>query len=1108
MIETPDSPVRAWLPFGWLAVVAAFVCVPPARAAVLINRDPAIARYDGGAVNDGNTTGGTSGIPAASSSSGFAFNLEFTPAAADLTGTVLLMEIGGTASGTGLFLVEGVPTFVSKQGSADDRIPEYTLPDLNLFDQSGGPNSSGVVAAQSGFGSVSAGQSCSIGLTWDHVGKRFQFDVQSGSQLTTNSFTVTGTPVNWAGNSSLTVGPFTVTNSIGSGAGANVGSNVGAPWDADLTKSLAGSIQRALYWNGVPANTVWNFNSDGNLESWSGWNQINNPTVSGGVLHLDITGSDPFFSRTGLNLNGSKNPYVYLNQRNQTAANRGQIFWITSADPNWEETKMIRFTFTTNSAAFQTYEINLSGNTNWIGQTITGLRVDPIDSVGVSSGLMDIDFIAVSYRLAAQSPSPADGTFGVATNVSLSWSPAPAAPAHDIFFGNNYDAVNVAETNSASYRGRQSPTTFNPGVLQPGTLYYWRIDEVGSVTAKGQTWRFATDGERSTPADGTFGVATNVSLSWSPAPAATAYDIYFWTNYDAVNLADTNSAIYRGRQSATTFNPGVLQPLTFYYWRIDEVGSVTVKGQTWRFATDGEGVLLERGQLLWPSPVTLLSRIVQHVQANPGIKPLTRTVLHPANTNSPLHFDGQSSLTKALLNAYLDRAVTHMNGHWNDWNSRGMQFLEYSGAKFLHWGDLGWARLYTAADWQAITAAADTIHGSSWGGDIILECGIMEAIYPSQADNQRIPDWYLQVLQDLGIQQQRTFGPNGPQYFRYESMFDRTAPDWPWVDIWGSGSDAPDITMFETLLWYAWLASEYIDAGFEGIMWGQTMMTGTRDYDHAASSGLCEFARQWANARGYRKAMTLTSHVNRAWNYPTNSSNPVFTHLTWPTRMSYTTNIGFGMQFGVGVPASPPQQGGQEIEAILQLPSDLPILLEIDNYGPGSPWVCDQGWDEITAFAQKPAADRRAFLDHYYYAMRNWTNSAGNNRIHFALPSLRPLNVGTSLGVDTNNVPFPALGLYEPYREVGGDEEKIRELFLSARLPAYFPPHPVTVRRSLGQVELEWHPQNGKASCVEAAGTLSGVWSTVAGPIAGVNSTAIWQEPVSSTNRFYRIRIE
>lgn len=112
---------------------------------LLINRDPAIARCDGGAVNDGNTTGGISGIPAASFWSGFAFNLEFTPAAADLTNTVLLIEIGGTASGTGLFLVEGVPTFVSKQGSAEDRIPEYTLPDLNLFDQSGGPNSSGVV---------------------------------------------------------------------------------------------------------------------------------------------------------------------------------------------------------------------------------------------------------------------------------------------------------------------------------------------------------------------------------------------------------------------------------------------------------------------------------------------------------------------------------------------------------------------------------------------------------------------------------------------------------------------------------------------------------------------------------------------------------------------------------------------------------------------------------------------------------------------------------------------------------------------------------------------------------------------------------------------------
>jgi hypothetical protein len=377
---------------------------------LLINRDPAIARYDGGAVDDGNTTGGVSGIPAASFSSGFAFNLEFTPAADDLTGTVLLMEIGGTASGTGLFLVEGVPTFVSKQGSADDRIPEYTLPDLSLYDQSGGPNSSGVVAAQSGFGVLSAGQTCSIGLTWDHTGKRFQLDVQSGGQLTTNSFAVTGTPVNWAGNSSLTVGPFTVKSSIGGGAGANAGSDVGAPWDADLTKSLAGSIQRALYWNGVPANTVWNFNTDGDTEGWSVWNQISNPTVSGGALHLTVT-SYPFFIHFGLNINGSKNPYVYLNQRNQTAANRGNIFWITSADPNWDEVKKVSFTITRNDSNFESYEINLSGNTNWVGQTITGLRVDPIAVGGVTNGLVDIDSIAVSYRLVTSNTPEATLTF-------------------------------------------------------------------------------------------------------------------------------------------------------------------------------------------------------------------------------------------------------------------------------------------------------------------------------------------------------------------------------------------------------------------------------------------------------------------------------------------------------------------------------------------------------------------------------------------------------------------------------------------------------------------------------------------------------------------------
>ena len=54
---------------------------------------------------------------------GFAFEVAFMPAGFDDFGTVRVMEIGGTSNGTGLYLLDGVPHFVSKMDSAPTSLP-------------------------------------------------------------------------------------------------------------------------------------------------------------------------------------------------------------------------------------------------------------------------------------------------------------------------------------------------------------------------------------------------------------------------------------------------------------------------------------------------------------------------------------------------------------------------------------------------------------------------------------------------------------------------------------------------------------------------------------------------------------------------------------------------------------------------------------------------------------------------------------------------------------------------------------------------------------------------------------------------------------------------
>lgn len=445
------------------------------------------------------------------------------------------------------------------------------------------------------------------------------------------------------------------------------------------------------------------------------------------------------------------------------------------------------------------------------------------------------------------------------------------------------------------------------------------------------------------------------------------------------------------------------------------------------------------------TPVIL--RIADSIIAQPELKPLTRQALHPADLSGPLQFMGQEQLTKSLLEAYLDRAVVHMSGNSREpevWGERGLEYLRATGAKFNHWADLGWVRVYTIYDWRVLRRAVDQVHGSDWGADVLFECGIMEAIGRQQVDSTEIPPWLLTLMEEFGIQDQRRFGPNGAGYFSYEGMFDRDAPNWPrhLVGLWYADREheqsVPDITMLETQLYYAYLLAEYLDAGFEGVMFGQTMLTGARDKDNAALATLCEFARKWATARAYRKAVTLTSHIydSRDW-----QGKPLFTHLTWPTRLSYSPEAPFELRMGPPFKAEGGRQGGEEIEHLLKLPHDLPILLEIDNYGraSGPSAVCEAGYDEITGFAAKPQAERERFLEEYYFKVRNWKNATGNNRVHLALPGYRCLCDSISLGQGPDGNPLPAVSFYSPFAEAAGEERLEALLFAKARPPESFP---------------------------------------------------------------------
>ena len=94
---------------------------------------------------------------------------------------------------------------------------------------------------------------------------------------------------------------------------------------------------------------------------------------------------------------------------------------------------------------------------------------------------------------------PANGDVDVPQNVTLIWNAGDNAVTHDVYFGMDMAAVAAATPADAGvYQGSQAraSASFDPGLLEGGKTYYWRVDEVNDAAEgspwKGSVWGFTT----------------------------------------------------------------------------------------------------------------------------------------------------------------------------------------------------------------------------------------------------------------------------------------------------------------------------------------------------------------------------------------------------------------------------------------------------------------------------------------------------------------------------------------------------------------------------------------------------------------------------------------
>ncbi|MCF7972779.1 MAG: discoidin domain-containing protein [Phycisphaerae bacterium] len=144
-----------------------------------------------------------------------------------------------------------------------------------------------------------------------------------------------------------------------------------------------------------------------------------------------------------------------------------------------------------------------------IEQTVGALQIgysyDPryvqgiMDEVAVySRALTEEEILALTMGpkdpALASFPSPGHDASDIPRDTVLTWGPGEYAQTHNVYFGTDMDEITNATVPTSA---GQTANTYDPGRLEFGQAYYWRVDEVNGTpdktVFKGDIWSFTAE---------------------------------------------------------------------------------------------------------------------------------------------------------------------------------------------------------------------------------------------------------------------------------------------------------------------------------------------------------------------------------------------------------------------------------------------------------------------------------------------------------------------------------------------------------------------------------------------------------------------------------------
>ncbi len=233
-----------------------------------------------------------------------------------------------------------------------------------------------------------------------------------------------------------------------------------------------------------------------------------------------------------------------------------------------------------------TYQANnLAASTNYYW------RVKAINSAGSSGWSSVWSFTTVSGQIQPPSQptlvSPADKSTNQLTSITFTWNPVTNADYYFIQVATDQAFSNMVYTDY-----KIVGTSRQVNNLQNSTTYFWQVKAInaGGQSPWSSTWSFTTSGGQTipstpvlvSPANGSTGKSTTLTLSWNSVTNATNYNMQIAKDAAFNVKIFDDSTITASSKQVSSLTGG-----TQYFWRVSAKNSTGVSSWStvWNFTT-------------------------------------------------------------------------------------------------------------------------------------------------------------------------------------------------------------------------------------------------------------------------------------------------------------------------------------------------------------------------------------------------------------------------------------------------------------------------------------------------------------------------------------------